>query len=97
VKCVVLFEVRTEFLNNILTSFGFKRLIGLLEKYKHIAMATNHHGVGSKVHASKCSLYEIHLEQWIMTTTNYVMKKENVVLHRNKRHSLLNPSHVSEM
>jgi hypothetical protein len=27
VKCGVLFEVRTEFLNNIQTSFGFKRLI----------------------------------------------------------------------
>jgi hypothetical protein len=26
VKCGVLFEVRTEFLNNILISFGFKRL-----------------------------------------------------------------------
>jgi hypothetical protein len=26
VKCVVLFEVRTEFLNNIWTSFGFKGL-----------------------------------------------------------------------
>jgi len=27
VKCGVLFEVRTEFLNSILTSFGFKGLI----------------------------------------------------------------------
>jgi hypothetical protein len=26
VKCGVLFEVRTEFLNNIYTSFGFKEL-----------------------------------------------------------------------
>jgi hypothetical protein len=28
-KCSVLFEVRTEFLNNIETSFGFKGLSGL--------------------------------------------------------------------
>jgi hypothetical protein len=27
VKCCVLFEVRTEFLNNIYASFGFKQLI----------------------------------------------------------------------
>jgi hypothetical protein len=29
VKCGVLFEVRTEFLNNIKTSFGFKGIISL--------------------------------------------------------------------
>jgi hypothetical protein len=29
VKCGVIFEVRTEFLNNIKTSFGFKWIISL--------------------------------------------------------------------
>jgi hypothetical protein len=32
VKCGVLFEVRTEFLNNIYTSFGFQALKGTLIK-----------------------------------------------------------------
>jgi hypothetical protein len=33
VKCGVLFEVRTEFLNNIWTSFGFKGLVSTVYSY----------------------------------------------------------------
>jgi hypothetical protein len=35
VKCDVLFEVRTEFLNNIYTSFGFKGLSIFHKKWEY--------------------------------------------------------------
>jgi hypothetical protein len=42
VKCGVLFEVRTEFLNIIPTGFGFKRISVLFTKVSHMVVWTEY-------------------------------------------------------